>query len=223
MFVIKERGPKSPRKLIKMLKEVEPATVGHFKHCGFIDPSIRPVLNDVKVVGPAVTVRTPGADSTIVHKVMELVEPGDVIVIDRCGDSIHACWGGMVTLAAHLKGVAGAIVDGPATDINEIIEIGFPLYSKGVTAITTKFLGIGGESNTVIHCGGVAVHPGDLIVADTNGIVVIRPDEAQKVAEKAMAMQEGEKPQIEKLKRGQSLPDITGANAIIAKKMNESS
>ncbi|MFX0195008.1 MAG: RraA family protein [Candidatus Hodarchaeota archaeon] len=130
MFVIKERGPNPPCELIEMLKAVEPATVGHFKHYGFIDPSIRPVLNDVKVVGPAVTVRTPGADSTIVHKVMELVEPGDVIVIDRCGDTIHACWGGMVTLAAHLKGVTGVIVDGPVTDINEIIKIGFPLYSK---------------------------------------------------------------------------------------------
>lgn len=218
MFVIKERGPNPPRELIEMLKTVEPATMGHFKHYGFIDPSIRPVLNDVKMVGPAVTVRTPGADSTIGHKVMDLVEPGDVIVIDRCGDTIHACWGGMVTLADHLKGVAGAIVDGPATDINEIIEIEFPLYSKGVTAITTKFLGIGGEINTVIHCGGVTVHPGDLIVADTDGIVVLRPDEAQKVAEMAIAMQEREK-----LKQGQSLPEITGANVIIAKKMNESS
>ncbi|MFX0195007.1 MAG: hypothetical protein ACFFCW_02700 [Candidatus Hodarchaeota archaeon] len=75
----------------------------------------------------------------------------------------------------------------------------------------------------MIHCGGVTVHPGDLIVADVNGIVVLRPDEAKKVAEKAMAMQEREKPQIEKLKQGQSLPDITGANLIIAKKMNESS
>lgn len=75
----------------------------------------------------------------------------------------------------------------------------------------------------MIHCGGVTVHPGDLIVADVNGIVVLRPDEAKKDAEKAMAMQEREKPQIEKLKQGQSLPDITGANLIIAKKMNESS
>jgi regulator of RNase E activity RraA len=94
MFVIKDR-PKNPDpELIKLLKDVEPATVGHFRHYGFVDPNIRPVLKDTKVVGAAITVKTPGADSTVVHKVMEIAKPGDVLVIDRCGDREHACWGG---------------------------------------------------------------------------------------------------------------------------------
>lgn len=219
MFVINERGPEPDNDLMEMLKAVEPATVGHFKHHGFMSPSIRPVVRGTKIVGPAVTVKTPGADSTVVHKVMEIVQPGDVIVVDRCGDTIHACWGGGVTLAAHFKKVAGGIVDGCATDIDEIEELGFPLYSNGISAITTKLLGFGGEINTIVQCGGVTVHPGDLIVADTNGILVLRPDEARAVAEKALTTQEMEKGLLDALKSGKSLPELSGANVIVAKQM----
>ncbi|MEE4264330.1 MAG: RraA family protein [Desulfobacteraceae bacterium] len=216
MFVIKDR-PKSPDpELIKLLKDVEPATVGHFRHYGFIDPDIRPVLKDTKVVGPAITVKTPGADSTVVHKVMEIAKPGDVLVVDRCGDREHACWGGMVTLSAHLKGLAGGIIDGPATDVDEIEALKFPLYCRGLSAMTTKLLGLGGEINTVVQCGGVTVEPGDLIVADRNGIVVLKPNEAREVALKALAMQEAEKGLEKELRKGKSLSSLSKANAIIA-------
>lgn len=217
MFIIKERARKPDKELIELLKNVEPATVGHFRHYGFMNPSIRPVIAKSHIVGPAVTVKTAGSDSTIVHKAMEIVEPGDVIVIDRCGDYLHACWGGVVTLAAHLKGAAGGIIDGPGTDLEEIAEVGFPLYCRGASAITTKLHGYGGEINTVVQCGGVTVHPGDLIVADSNGILVLRLDEAANVAKRALAMQKAEKQLIEELKAGKSLPALTGANSIIAK------
>jgi regulator of RNase E activity RraA len=220
MFVIEESPDRPDPKLIKMLRDVEPATVGHFRHYGFIDPLIRPVLKNTKVVGPALTVKTPGADSTVVHKVMELAKPGDVLVIDRCGDRQHACWGGMVTLSAHLKELAGGIIDGPATDVDEIEELRFPLYCRGLSAMTTKLLGIGGEINTVIQCGGVAVEPGDLIVADRNGILVLKPDEAMEVANKALAMQSAEKSLAEELKRGKSLSSLSGANTMIAESGN---
>ena len=216
MFIIKERSKDPDPGLIKLLKDVEPATIGHFRHCGFIDPAIRPVLKDTKIVGPALTVKTPGADSTVVHKVMELAKPGDVLIIDRCGDQKHACWGGMVTLSAHLKGLAGGIVDGPATDVDEIEELKFPLYCRGFSPITTKLLGFGGEINTVVQCGGVTVEPGDLIVADRNGIVVLKPNEAEEVASKALAMQEAEKTLAQELRNGKSLPSLSRANKIIA-------
>jgi 4-hydroxy-4-methyl-2-oxoglutarate aldolase len=216
MFIIKDRAPKPDDGIIDLLKRVEPATVGHFRHYGFMDPAIRPVIKKAHIVGPALTVRTPGADSTIVHKAMGIAEPGDVIVIDRCGDRLHACWGGVVTLAAHLKAVAGGIIDGPATDVDEIAEHGFPLYCRGVSAMTTKLLGFGGEINTVIQCGGVTVHPGDFVIADSNGILVLRPQEAASVAEKALAMQESEEQLIKELKAGKSLSSLTRANAIIS-------
>jgi len=216
MFIIKDSPAKPDQELIALLKDVEPATVGHFRHHGFIDPAICPVIKKAKVVGPAVTVKTPGADSTVVHKVMEIAQPGDVIVVDRCGDRLHACWGGMVTLAAHLNRLAGGIIDGPATDIDEIEELGFPIYCRGTSAITTKLLGFGGEINTAIQCGGVTIEAGDLIVADRNGILVLKPREARQVAEKALAMQTAEKKIADELRTGKSLSSISRANAIIS-------
>ncbi|MCP4625608.1 MAG: RraA family protein [bacterium] len=220
MFVIRESPERPDPKLLEMLKKVEPATVGHFRHYGFIDPTIRPVLKNTKIVGPALTVKTPGADSTVVHKVMELAKPGDVLVIDRCGDREHACWGGMVTLSAHLQELAGGIIDGPATDVDEIEELEFPLYCRGLSAMTTKLLGLGGEINTVIQCGGVPVEPGDLIVADRNGILVLKPNEAREIADKALAMQETEKSLAEELRKGKSLSSLSKANTMITESEN---
>ena len=221
MFIINDRLDDTDHDLIELLKKVEPATIGHFKHSGFIDPAIRPLFKGCKIVGPAVTVKTPGADSTVVHKVMEIAQAGDVVVIDRCGDTLHACLGGGVALAAYCRGLAGAIVDGPCTDVDEIEELGLPVYGRGLTAITTKLLGFGGEINTAISCGGVTVHPGDLIVADDNGIVVLRPQEALHVAEKAIAMQEREVGLLNDLKAGKNLPDLTKANQLIRQSMEK--
>ncbi len=218
MFIIKERANRCSPDLIAMFKEVEPATLGHVLHDGFMDYTLRCLVKGVKVVGPAVTVKTAGADSTVVHKATEIARRGDVVVIDRCGDMRHACWGGVVTLAASLRGIAGAIVDGLATDGEEIEKAGFPLYCKGITALTTKLLGQGGEINTVIQCGGVVVKPGDLIVADSNGILVLDPEAAKPLGERALAMQEREKSLINRLEKGEFLPKITAADSLISGK-----
>jgi 4-hydroxy-4-methyl-2-oxoglutarate aldolase len=215
MFIIKERVNRCSTDLIAMFKEVEPATLGHVLHQGFMDYTLRCLVRGAKVVGPAVTVKTAGADSTVVHKAMEIAQKGDVVVVDRCGDMRHACWGGVVTLAASLRGIAGGIVDGLATDGEEIEKVGFPLYCKGITALTTKLIGHGGEINTIIQCGGVAVKPGDLIVADSNGILVLDPEAAKPLGERALTMQEREKDLIARLEKGESLPKITAADSLI--------
>jgi 4-hydroxy-4-methyl-2-oxoglutarate aldolase len=203
MFIIKKRVNRCSADLIAMFKEVEPATLGHVLHQGFMDYTLRCLVKGAKVVGPAVTVKTAGADSTVVHKTMEIAQKGD------------ACWGGVVTLAASLRGIAGGIVDGLATDGEEIEKVGFPLYCKGITALTTKLLGHGGEINTIIQCGGVAVKPGDLIVADSNGILVLDPEMAKPLGERALSMQDREKDLIARLEKGELLPQITAADSLI--------
>ncbi|UCD70449.1 MAG: RraA family protein, partial [Syntrophobacterales bacterium] len=180
--------------------------------------SLRPAFDDIKLVGPAVTVRIPSIDSTLCHKVTEIVEEGDVIVIDRCGDNTYACWGGVTTLAAKIRGAAGTIVDGPITDILEIRQHKFPVYYRCISALTTKLLGIDGEINTTIQCGGVTVHPGDLIVGDANGIVIVSPDETEYILEEALRRQEREKQLIRRLKEGELLPHITGVDKLISLK-----
>lgn len=217
-MIIKERVEKISKDLIENFKEVEPPTVGHFRHTGFMSPRIRPAFTGARLVGPAVTVKAPANDSLIVHKVMEIAKPGDVIVIDRCGDAIHACWGYVVTMAARLRGIAGAVIDGVITDAAEISDLKFPIYCTGTSAITTKLLGLGGEINMPVQCGGLVVHPGDLIAADDNGVLVLRPDEVEAVLKEALARQEREKTLIRRLEAGESLPEVSGANAILKSK-----
>lgn len=180
-----------------------------------MSPQIKPIFPNVKVVGPAFTVKISANDSTLLHKTMGLVEPGDVVVVDRMGDTVHACTGEVVVLAAKLKGVAGIIVDGPATDVKEITEMGVPVFATGLSAVTTKLVGLDGEINTTIQCGGATVNPGDLIFADDNGVLVIAPKDAERLLEMAEISEEKEVGIKEKLYNGHLLPDLSGADRLI--------
>jgi 4-hydroxy-4-methyl-2-oxoglutarate aldolase len=195
------------------LREVETATVGHFRHDGFIDPDLRAVIPDRRVAGTAVTVRIPGPDSAMLHHALGLVRPGDFLVIDRCGDRRHACWGGVVTFNAKHAGVVGAVVDGRATDFEEVRRRDFPLWCAGPSPITTKILGLGGALNVPVACGGVTVHPGDAILADESGILVLAPDEIEVVADEALARQAREPELLRRIEAGEKLGAISGATA----------
>ncbi len=187
--------------------------MGHLLEFGFCDPGIQALWKPCRVVGTAVTVRTSALDSGVVHVAIDLAEAGDVLVIDRNGDTKHACWGEMTSLAAKRKGLAGTIVDGPATDIMEIAEMGYPVYCRGASAITTTSTGAEGEINTPVQVGGVPVHPGDLIVADANGVLVLTPEAAAAVIEASEAREKREAWVRAELHTGRALSDISGAAA----------
>lgn len=193
MFKIFERKQSLSASLLEAYKSVTPTALGHILENGFMDGGLKPIYDRCSVVGCAVTVKTYGRDSTVCHKVIDLIQPGDVIVIDRGGDQRYACWGEMTSLAAKLRHAAGVVVDGPVTDINAMREIGLPVFCRGVVALTTQILGLGGEINTSIQCGGVVVHPGDLILADENGILVINPSEAEQVLHKALEEEQADR------------------------------
>jgi 4-hydroxy-4-methyl-2-oxoglutarate aldolase len=185
MIILNERkNPYSPE-LLARYRKIEPATIGHLLEFGFVDPEIRPLFPPGVVVGPAFTVRTSPQDSTIVHLAIDLAQRGDVMLIDRSGDRTHAPWGGMTALAASLNGIGAVIIDGVATDLGEIQEAGTPVFCRGLSAMTTKGLARDGEINTPVAIGGVAVCPGDLILADANGILVLSPQLAEKLIDEA--------------------------------------
>ena len=201
MFTIGENAPPLPADLLGKMTRTETATIGHFRHHGFVDPAVASVLGDVRIAGSAVTVRIPGA----------------VLVIDRCGDTRHACWGGVVTAAAGLTGIAGAIIDGPATDIGEVMAAGFPLWCRGRSSLTTKFLELDSAVNVPVQIGGVAVAPGDGVFADYSGVVVVPRAEIEQVCDTALAMQDNELRVLERLRNGERLADISGAAERIAR------
>jgi len=204
-----------PSQLISKLRQAEPATIGHFRNWGFLDPAIRAMQADVRIAGPAVTVRAPGVDGTIVGYALGQVRPGDVLVIDRCGDHRHAAFGGLVAYACKVAGLAGVIIDGVATDIGEVRKYGVPLWCRGLSAVTTKRIGLAGEFCVPVSCGGVDVRPGDVIIADECGIVVLPPADAEAIAERAIGMQEAELKSRARLDAGEKLPDISGASKML--------
>lgn len=201
--------------LIALLERVETATVGHFLHSGFIDRGIKAVLDGKRVAGTAVTLRIPHADSALLHELTALVRPGDVVMIDRCGDDRHACWGGVITNAMKLAGVKAGVIDGPATDFSEIRRVDLPMWCRGPSSITTKLLGLEGALNVPITVGGQVVHPGDAVLCDESGVIVLRPGEARTVAERAISMQQAELLLLERLRQGELLPVISGARAMV--------
>lgn len=202
--------------LRRRFEVVEPATIGHHLHYGFMDSRVRSMLQDVKIVGNAFTVRTNSNDSTMVHKAVSMAREGDVIVIDRTGDTKHACVGEMVVYAAKSRNVAGIIIDGPCTDIRAIREIGVPVFATGLSPITTKLYGISGEINTIIQCGGVAVKPGDFIIADDNGVLVLSQDlNYEEILEKAEFSERNEPNFKRLLDMGKPLSSITKADQLL--------
>ncbi len=219
MFDLRPMPAQIDPALIAKLERVETATVGHVLHSQFADIELRAVLPEKRVAGTAVTLRIPGADSTLLHHLMGMVRPGDFLVIDRCGDRQHACWGGVITNAAKLGGVVGAVIDGPATDFNEVRRVGMPLWCLGPSPITTKLLGLEGMLNGPVSVGGVTVEAGDAVLADESGVLFLKPSQIEEVADRAIQMQEREIGLLARLEKGESLPDISGATALVMAKL----
>jgi 4-hydroxy-4-methyl-2-oxoglutarate aldolase len=216
VFVINDLPQQIDPDLTALLRQAEPATIGHFRHVGFMDPAVRSLLSGHRIAGTAVTVRCFGADTAIVHYALGKLRPGDVLVIDRVGDMRHAACGGGVAFAAREAGCIGIIVDGMATDIDELRQYNMPVWARGLSTVTCKRLFLQGEFGIPIACGGVPVAPGDAILADENGVLVLPPAEIRAAAERAIGMQQAEKLSLARVAKGERLPDLNGTNARIA-------
>ncbi len=220
MFVLNDLPSQIDPALLDTLREAEPATIGHFRHTGFMAPELRALLPGYRrIAGTAVTARAYGADTTIVHYALGKLRPGDVLVLDRVGDMRHAACGGGVAFAAREAGCIGIIIDGMATDIQELREYGLPVWARGLSPVTCKRQFTQGDFCVPVSCGGVAVEPGDAVLADENGVLVMKPHEIVEAAQRAVGMQNAEKQSLARIVKGERLPDINGTNARIAEIM----
>jgi len=148
--------------------------------------ALHPLWPDIgRIAGPAFTVRTARHDNLMLHAAIYRAEPGDVIVVEA-GDDAMAVAGGNVCAIAQKRGVAGFVIDGVIRDIGESRDKNFPLFARGRSPIPGSKEGPG-EINHPIRCGGVVVHPGDVVIADDEGIVVVPLAKAEEVLKKAQA------------------------------------
>ena len=203
------------------LKAAEPATVGHFRNFGFSTEALFTSIPGKGAIGRAVTVRLASNDSTLLHKVTEMVGPGDILMIDRAGDTRYAALGGVTSYALHVRNVEAVVIDGAATDIVEIREMGLLVFYRRLSAITTRLVGLDGEINTPINCCGTVVKPGDIVLADENGFVVLPPEEAEAICKKAIEIQEAEPGKKQQLKDGACLASLTRAQGLIDECFNK--
>ena len=162
---------------------------------------IKGLSQGMKLVGPALTVKVPPTDNLMIHKALTLVKPGDVMVIDGGGDHSWALLGFLMVSTAIKLGLAGMIVDGCVRDAAEIRKSGFPILAAGVNPNGPMKEGPG-EINYPIQCGGQMVDPGDVIVADDDGAVVVPQKHAEGIVDKVKAVIAREEKRLAEIEAG---------------------
>jgi regulator of RNase E activity RraA len=174
-FRMRTEIERAPRDVVDGLREFEtPAISDLMNRLYSMVPQIKPVTDpDLRVCGPACTVKVFPGDNLLVHKSLDVAQPGDVVVVDTSSSSLTAVLGDLVSTKARHRGIAGFIVDGLIRDLPAIQALGdFPVFARGVTPIGPLHRGPG-ELNYPISAGGIVVNPGDIVVGDPNGVVVV--------------------------------------------------
>jgi regulator of RNase E activity RraA len=223
MYTVNPMPPQIDPELIERLLETDTGTIGHFVDSGVMASRIAAQAKGAKVAGTAVTVRCTTPDSVIGHYALKFVRPGDVLIIERGPDRRTACFGGTSSLSAAIAGVRGLIIDGAGNDVGEAEAAGLPVWCDGVTPLTTRYRNLGGALNVPVSVGDVAVHPGDAILADENGVLVISPQEVARIAELGREASVQEAETRAKLRGNLSLrlPDLSGSCAIVEQALAE--
>jgi len=176
---------------------------------GVMDAGIHPLDRHMQLAGRALTVACAAGDNLTIHKAVMLAQPGDVLVIN-CGGYLNAgVFGEMLALSCMAKGIAGVVIDGSCRDVNDLVELGFPTFVRGVNprgTIKDTCGAVGGE----VLCGGVTVRAGDIVVGDCDGVVVIPREEADVILDKALAKKQREDEMRPLLRAGGTTAELLG-------------
>ncbi len=174
---------------------------------------IVPRWGRTRVIGRAVTIRMTavGAVPSGAHLGVDAIEasvPGDVIVIDNRGDLHNNCWGEILAMGALKRGIAGVVIDGAVRDVDACEDFGFPVHARGTVPITARGRIVQEAWNVPVRLGDVAVRPGDIVVADANGVVVLPAQHIDPVLAAAEGILDMERRMVEALRAGRSIVDV---------------
>lgn len=176
---------------------------------GNLPSAIKPIAANMSVCGPAYTVQTMPRDNKIIHRAYASAKPGDVLVV-HCSDYYEAgYWGDLMSLGAKTQGIAGLVIDACVRDADDIEAMGFPVFSRGLCIRGTSSIE-GGTLNEPISIGGILISPGDIIVGDRDGVVVIPQNRIDEAVEKAIAREAREESVREQLRQGKTSIQIYG-------------
>jgi 3-hexulose-6-phosphate synthase/6-phospho-3-hexuloisomerase len=193
-------------KTIELLKSVSTPNISDAMHRKGAMKNIHSICIGTKTVGKAVTVQTFAGDWAKTVEAIDAAVAGDVIVIYN-GSPHVAPWGELATLSCINKGVAGVVIDGAVRDVDDIREINLPVFATSIVPNAGEPKGFG-EINAQIQCGGQTVNPGDFIVGDDNGVVVIPRERAYEIARRAVEVEKNERRIRDEIKRGKTLSEV---------------
>jgi len=193
-----------PKEVIDRFRGIGTATVHEASgRKGYVDCAIKPITKGVRICGPAFTVQCHPRDNLMLHKALERAEPGDILVASVGGHYEGGYWGGLMATSAMARKIGGLAIDGTVRDSEEMIRMGFPIFCRGFCILGTGKTGLGLINHPTLF-GGVMVKPGDLILGDGDGMVVVDRTECKTVLEKTIERVEMEKKKSVQLSAGVS-------------------
>jgi 4-hydroxy-4-methyl-2-oxoglutarate aldolase len=176
---------------------------------GALDSGIKPIDPASRLVGPALTVDTRPADNLMLHYALLKAKPGDVLVVDAKGFLEAGPWGDVLTAAALKAGVAGLVIHGAVRDADAIVGMGFPVFCRGLSIKGTGKVHPG-KVNVPVCIGDVLIRPGDIVVGDRDGLVIVSPDEVEAVLTSARAREAKEAGFRSAIEKGASTAELLG-------------
>jgi 4-hydroxy-4-methyl-2-oxoglutarate aldolase len=203
--------------IVKRLGALGASTVHEaYGRIGLMKPYLRPVWAGGEAAGTAVTVLTQPGDNWMIHVAVEQCRPGDILVVGCTADNTDGMFGDLLATSLKARGVLGLVIDAGARDVKSLREMGFPVWSKAISAKGTVKATLGAVNIPVV-CAGINVHPGDAVIADDDGVVVVRRQDIADVVVKGEKRHADEEGKRKKLAAGELGLDMYGMREPLAK------
>ncbi len=170
-----------------------------------MDYQIKPLDPNMDLLGSALTVWTRPCDNIAIYRALEMAQPNDVLVIATNGHTTNSVWGELTTLVGRARGLAGMVTDGTVRDSREIIEIALPIFARGLTP-NSPFKDGPAKINVPVICGGIGVSPGDIVIGDADGVVVVPQESAEATLERVAAIHDKEAAIRAEIEAGEIIP-----------------
>ena len=214
--IVRRTIERAPLDIVDQLAPIGTATVHEaIGRRGYLGPDLRPIQQNVKVAGTAVTVLSHPGDNGMIHAAVEVCQPGDVLVVATTAPSTHGGFGDLLATSLKVRGVRGLVTDAGVRDTQDLREIGFPVWSRHVSCQGTV-KSTPGSVNVPIAIDGIVINPGDVVCCDDDGVVVVGRDEAAWGLEKSLERLDKEAGTRAKLEAGELGLDFYGLRAKLA-------
>lgn len=186
MIHVRNKIARPEKKLIERFRTLSSATVYEASgRKGYVDYQIKPINKGIKICGSVFTVQCVPGDNLMLHKALERAQEGDVIVATAGKAYDYGYWGELMAVSAMAKKIEGLVIDGCVRDSQDINEMGFPVFSRGLCIRGTKKEKLG-LINYPLNFGGVVVNPGDIVIGDNDGLVIVNQEEAEDILESSI-------------------------------------